>query len=303
MGGGDPQRLRAVLKADTVYLSPHADRPLVGADEIIGRLEYVNKGRENAYITRFATITEADGADMAYAAGTRCILLSPSEEADYESMVFLTTDEAGMIEKIEVCTDGRYRFRVDPEAPVHTPFDDLKLPDSVVEPIFLRAKLHGFLSEDTELGDILESMESYTMYRNNAEWMLEALQKDPQPDVEAALENILGYLFAKAIEHECNERRNTEYRPNTVSSYAPEEAFAGRLTSTLCKAEHKKLERAMARGRQFYRDYEFFVLNGQPTEAEAMAYYTQAAIAVQRIGQLYAPRCLEDAAKHGKARK
>ena len=144
-----------------------------------------------------------------------------------------------LISKIKISTDSRYQFKIDQPEKVKTPLDDIKVPDSVFEPIILRAKFHGIIDHEVEETMITENIDNYYSLEQNAKRMLEALQEEPQPDAEKAFANIFGYLFAKAIEQTVNEEKDiVDYKTRLTASFSPGEAFAGEISSTLSPEEH-----------------------------------------------------------------
>ena len=124
--------------------------------------------------------------------------------------------------------------------------------------------------------------------------MLDALQEGPQPDAEKAFANIFGYLFAKAIEQTVNEDKNTgEYDTRLTASFRPGEAFAGEISSTLSEEEHAALEKAMKLGTQFYNDFKAYIQMTDADEDQFVELFKQAAVVVQRLGQMYSERYYE----------
>lgn len=281
---GEAERLRGILSETAIY---ETDKSYSGRDQIIERIDFVHENTKKEYFAHLATITEADHPD--YPVGTRCIVLASGGENNYESIAFITVNDDGLIEKIKISRDGGYRFKIDAPAKITTPLDDLEIPDSVIEPVILRAKFHGLIDEALEPEAIINDIPDYRALDNNARWMLEALREHPQPDIEIALGNIFGYLFAKAMEQEINENKeNPEVKTRLTVSYYPAEAFSGEITSTLSKDEHEKLVRAMELGKQFLKDLKFFIPVKDIGEEEFVSVFQEAAIVVQRIGQLAA---------------
>lgn len=294
---GETERLRSVLTADSVYETDTSGNSCYGADEIIDRLTYVCENHEGKYIAHLAEITELAGSGLEYPVGTKCIVLADKEEDNYESIVFVSVDEDGNISRIHVSTDSRYRFRIEKPERVKTPLDDMVIPESVVQPIIWRAKYHGFLAYDLEDKLVLED-EDYTQHKNNAERMLEALQAEPQSDAEKSIGNILGYLFAKSVEMTVNEaKENPAFETKLTASYSPHDAFRGVLRSTLPPDQHAALENAMEQARQFGKDVFAFMEMMEKTDDDFPELFTQAAVVVQRIGQMYASNGFEESCK------
>lgn len=293
---GDPERLRSVLANDVAYETDTSGKTYLGADEIVKRFNYIHDNRDSEYTTYYATIIETDDDDMEYPIGTRCIILANGEgEENYESIGFINVNDDGMISRIKISTDSRYHFSIDQPERIKTPLDDVKIPESVVEPIILRAKYHSVIDTDIEDEAIIENIDDYRSLEQNAERMLDAIAEDPQPDIEVALENVMGYLFAKAIEQTVNERtQDFNHGSRLVASFSPGEAFEGKLTSTLSPEKHAVLERAMELGKQFYKDLKMFMIMNESGEDQFVELFKQAAVVIQRLGQLYSERCFED---------
>lgn len=296
MGKGDPERLASVLATDVVYETDTSGKKYVGAKEIIDRFTYIHNNRDSEYTTYYATITDVDADNMEYSVGTRCIVLANGEtENNYESIAFITVNDEGLISKIKISTDSRYQFKIDQPEKVKTPLDDIKVSDSVFEPIILRAKLHGIIDHEVEETMITENIDNYYSLEQNAQRMLEALQEEPQPDAEKAFANIFGYLFAKAIEQTVNEEKDiVDYKTRLTASFSPGEAFAGEISSTLSPEEHSVLEKAMKLGTQFYNDFKGYIQMTDAGEEQFIKLFTQAAVVVQRLGQLYTDRCFNN---------
>ncbi len=289
---GDPERLASVLADNVVYETDTYDKKYVGAREIIERFIYVHNNRDSEYTTYYATVAATDEDDMEYPVGTRCIILANGEtEDDYESIAFIDVNDNGMISRIKISRDSRYRFRIDRPKKVQTPPDDIKVPDSVFEPIILRAKFHGIIDHEVEESSVTENIVDYDSLEQNAQRMLDALLEGPQPDAEKAFANIFGYLFAKAIEQTVNEDKNTgEYDTRRTASFRPGEAFAGEISSTLSAEEHAALEKAMKLGTQFYNDFKAYIQMTGVDEDQFVELFKQAAVVVQRLGQMYSDR-------------
>ena len=294
---GDPERLNSVLATDAVYESDTSGKRCVGPREIIDRFHCVQDNHGIEYNTFYATITTTDEENLEYPVGTRCIVLADAEDDGYESIAFITVNEEGKITRIKISKDSRYHFEIDRPEIVENPLDDCKIPDSVLTPLVLRAKFNGIIDDDIEENTVVDTIPDYSILEQNAKKMLDALQKNPQPDAEKAFENIIGYLFAKAIERADNNR---ESRPgigmHLAASYIPSEALAGKITSTLPSDKHDVLERAMKMGRQFYKDIRFFAQMNDTGEDDFVELFLQAAVIVQRLGQMYAEHCFD----HGK---
>ena len=291
---GEAERLRSVLTDDSVYETETSGNSYTGADAIIDQFNYVRENHEGTYIAHIAEITELAEPGHEYPVGTKCIVLADNEEDHYESIVFLSVDKDGNISHIKVSTDSRYRFRVEKPERIKTPLDDIEIPESVAQPIITRARFHGFLDYDLEEKLILED-DDYTQHKNNAQRMLDALQSDPQPDVKTAVGNILGYLFAKSVEMTINEaKENPTYETRLTASYSPYDALRGELDSTLSPAQHTALVDAMELAQQFGKDVFVFMEMTDKSEDDFTGVFIEAAVIVQRIGQLFGNNGFEE---------
>lgn len=291
---GQAERMRSVLCEDTVYVSDASKKSYEGIDDIINRLNYVHEEQSEKTFATPATIVSVDSEELEYPVDTRCLLISYGTEDDYSAIAFLDVDEKGNIKRIYITTDNRYHFRADEKIHDASPLDDVKLPESVIEPIYNRAKFHGLIDE-MSMEELVDGITKYSTWENNVNNMLEALQENPQPDAEKAFANIIGYLFAKAIEMTTNENRPVDnYKTRLTASYAPGEAFVGEISSTLSSEEHLVLEKAMKLGTQFFKDFKIYMQMTETDDSRFVELFTQAAVIVQRIGQIYAEHCFEE---------
>lgn len=285
---GDVERLRPVLTDDSVYETDTSGKRYYGPADIVNRFRYVVDFHEGKYYAHMAEITEVDAENMEFPVGTKCIVLAADQEDNYESIVFMTTDDDGNISRIKVSRDGRYHFEIKHPPRVRTPLDDIEVPNSVAEPIMARAKLHGFLGADAEFDQIVEDP-YYSSHADNAKRMLDALQSDPQPDAKQAIDYILSYLFAKAVEDTVNHSRpNPAMETRLTASYCPSDAMRGELRTTLAPKTHARLVNDKELAEQFGNDLFGFMEMAGKTEDDFTDTFTQAAVIVQRIGQLYA---------------
>ena len=291
---GQAERMRGVLCDNAVYVSDASKKSYEGIDEIIDRFNYVHKVQKKTVFATPATITSVDSEELEYSVGTRCLIISYDAECDYSAIAFLDVNEEGNIERIYISTDSRYHFRVDEKSRYVSSFDDVELPDSVIEPIYNRAKFHGLIDEDLSMDELIDGITQYSTWQNNAENMLEALKANPQPDAEKAFANILGYLFAKAIEMTVNGDKCTgDCKTHLTAFYIPSEAFAGEITSSLPEKEHAVLQKSLELGTQFYNDFVGYMKLSNAGEEQFVELFTQTAIIVQRVGQLYAEQCFD----------
>lgn len=111
---GKSDKLISLLKDTSVYVSEDSRKSLVGAGQILDHLRTVaadlRKGsRHHAYP---AVITEANGEDLAYPVSTPCLVLAYDDEPDFSAIAFIKADADGKIDRIDISTDSRYRFKV-----------------------------------------------------------------------------------------------------------------------------------------------------------------------------------------------
>lgn len=284
---GDPERLASVLADDAVYDTDTSGKRFVGPREIIDKIKYVQENSESKYITNYATIAVSENEE--FPVGTRCIILSSDEPGNYESIAFIKVNYDGLITDIKVSTDSTYRFEVDKPEKISTPLDDFDFPDNITTPIINRAKFMDMLDDDVDEKSIIENIEDYYALADNAQRMLDALEENPQPDVEKAFENIFGYIFAKAIEQTINEKeKKPEETDKLLASFCPADALDGKITSSLSLDKHQALEKAMETGSKFYIDLRVFVQLNDIKEEQFVESFKQAAVIVQHIGQIYA---------------
>ncbi len=290
---GRAERLRSVLDVNAEYYSETTGKTLTGPDEIIERLDYVHENADAEYFADLATITDAE--ELEYPAGTRCIVLSYGERGKYESIAFVTVNYEGLITRIHVSTESRYRFRIFvPDRVRNSVFDDIDLPERVSESIITRAKFHSIIPADMDEDELLNGITNPGYLEENAMRMLEALKDVAPENMETAFENIFGYLFAKSMEQEMNrERHEGDQEEGNVTMYCPSEAVKGEITSTLPVEMHTRLELAMDLGRQFYKDLKFFVENKHVGEDAFAGVYREAAVIVQYLGRLGSKAFLE----------
>ena len=283
---GDPERLRCVLAEDAVYETYSTSESLVGRDEIINRIKNVQRDLTEKCFVHFATITDVNG-EAKYPVDTRCLVLAYSEINHYEGIVFMTLNEEGLISRIEITNDSNYYFRAEFPTPDKLPFE---FPESISNPMISRAKFMGIIDDELSDSGILDISE-YNMWANNAERMFETLVSSDVEDKEKALENIFGYLFAKAIEKTINET-NAEVsgKPQLIVSYSPSDAVDGIISSDFTPEEHKRLEAAMEIGSKFFKDLRFFTELSSVDNDGFRENYFEAAVLVQRFGELYADK-------------
>lgn len=292
---GEVERIWRVLDENVMYDTDTSSETFTGREKVIEKFKRVEKGRTDRYIAHIATIVQTDDQDMDYPAGTRCITLAVGQPDNYESIMFIDVNKEGYITKIKVSTDSRYHFTIDRPESGKKLAEDIKLPESVLDSVVSRAKFHGLIDREMDKEQICENITQYNTYENNVCRMLEALQENPQENALVALENIMGYLFAKAIEFTVNSNESeVQMKSRLTANYSPTDALNGLITSTFCPEKHKKLEKAMELGKQFFKDVTFFMQLNEIDESKFADVYTQAAIAVQKIGELYSVHCFDE---------
>lgn len=287
---GESERLRSVLTDQSVYETDTYGLRFSGPDEIIDRLRFVHENHKGKYMAYNAEVGEADEPDMEYQIGTQClVLVNEDEDEDIESIVFVDTDEDGNISRIKICTDDRYALRVHRPEPRRTLLDDVELetPDNVTYYIMTRAMLHGFIDVNTEQEQI-ENNPDREIHEAHVRRMLDALQEDKQEDVIQAFKNIIGYLFAKAVETGIVQRiDNGKSKETQKVVYDTYDAIHGVLHTTLDSEEQENLIEDMGFAQQFGKDVFGYMKKTNKTDDDFTNVFIEAAIAAQRIGQLY----------------
>lgn len=287
---GQAERMRPVLCDDAIYISDESGNSYKGIDKIINRFNEIHKAHSGKCFATPATITDTDDKNLEYPVGTRCLLISYEIEDDYSAIAFLDVSDEGNIKKIHISTDSRYHFKADEKIRDASILDDIIIPESVIEPIYMRAKFHCLIDEELSLEDLVKDVTDDSTWQNNVTNMLDALKENPQPDVEVALENLFGYLFAKAIEMTVNENKRVCFETTLIASYSPEDAFNGEIFSELDEGNHSKLVEAMELGKQFYKDFKFFTEMSETNEDIFIDNIMTSLVMVQHIGTLYADK-------------
>lgn len=122
---GDPERLRAALAPNAVYIAEYNNKTYTGPDEIIDRIRFVQDTTDEFFVY-FATISSIDDGeeDLAYDVGTRCIVIARSQEKNYQSIAFMEVDDEGRISCIRTSDNSRYHFQIDESWEPETMDDD-----------------------------------------------------------------------------------------------------------------------------------------------------------------------------------
>ena len=151
------------------------------------------------------------------------------------------------------------------------------------------------LDRNMEEDEILEDIPDCRSLRRNAERMLDTWKAQPQLNPPEAVGDIFGYLFAKAMEAEANRMGSApDSGGRMITSFDPAEAFSGCLSTSFAPGKQEKLERAMKLGKQFQKDLFFFMRSKNCGSDQFVDMFLDAAVVVQRIGQLYAKRCFAE---------
>lgn len=291
--GADPERIRFVFAEDATYLAEYNNTTYTGRDEIVNRLKYVAEAADSKHFAHLATIVSVDEGDepLPYDVGKRCIVIASGEEHNYETIAFADIDAEGRICKLVTSGNSRYHFHIDEKPKPKTPLDDVEIPKSVVEPIIMRARFHGVISDDVTDDMILNELNDARMYENNICNMLATM---PTGDEKTNLGNLFGYLFAKAVETEFSEKQHVGlFKKRLVVSYTSGDAWAGEINTLLKPEQNEKIVAAMELGKQFAKDFAFFHPFDEPHDVEYDADLLKALIVVQQLGKLYEPKCMK----------
>lgn len=294
----EAERLRSIFCDDAVYISDESHAEYRGKEAVIERLSIVKKNTKCHYHAQMATVTsvdaDADGGIAAeYAKGKRCVVLSEEELNNFTAIAFIDTDEKNMIKKLHITTDPRYHFSCDAIPEQRNPLEDAEPHKDVSEPILMRARFHGMIGDGISDEAVLSRTDEYSMYKESAENMLNALADNPQKDVEKAFENIFGYLFAKAIEYTWNSTyRKSKKTSGQLANYSLDDLFSGTVRTDLDEFAQKKIERAYGLGKQFYKDFRFYIAEIEPDDDRFSQILVRALIIVQQVGEMYTDKCL-----------
>jgi len=291
---GQAERMRTVLNEDSIYISETSNKTYIGPNEIIGRLDYVNSNQQDKCFVHTATITQIDDESLEYDVGTRCLVISYDTEENYSAITFIDVDTAGMITKILITTDSRYHFKIDEPIRDHSFFDDIDIPNSIFEPIYNRACFHNMIEDTENVDELINNIAEYALWENNAKNMIQELKSNPQDNTKVALENVFGYLFAKAVEKTVASKHSSYNNCDLIVSYHPFDAFAGKIQSFFsCEDDIQKIALVMEKGKQFFKDFTFYTQRMGNDENKISELLLQALVFVQHIGSLYADKLFE----------
>ena len=291
-GGESPERLRRILANDVAHRGDLNDVSVIGPDAVIDRFKYVQDNANVEYIVHMATITEVDEGDqkLPFEEGKRCLILAADQADNFESICFIECNEDGNITWIHTTNESRYRFSIDPPPFLDDPFEGIDFDQSFEKAIINRAKYHMFIDMELDPEVFLQAEES-PQWESNAVRMLDVWPEDvPKWDNEK-LENVFGYLFAKAIEYSYHEAHSEIGRDRSLASYSPNDAYEGLLESQFEEEMHNRLEIAMKYGKQFTTDFTLNVKEESARDYEKEL--VRALILVQRIGSFCAADYME----------
>ena len=286
--GGDPVRLGAVLKDDSIYVAGDKTEYL-GINNIVSRITYVNeqlKKEERKCTAYLATITDIDTPDdsIEYASGKRCIVLA-YEDGEYDSILFIDTDEEGNISRMIINKDSRYNFKVDM---IYTPpsiVDEIQRPESVTKPILLRAALNGFIESDDEIfRRIAIEAEDDEELVKMANTVAIRCRKRVSANEEISLEKVFGYMFEQAVEAEYIIRK--ELPDDLLPVFDVDEVWEGAINPKFDDQTNSDMKEAYDFGGLFYKDLSFF----QAGEDNNDKYYdnlVKALVLVMKLGKYY----------------
>lgn len=290
---GDAERLRCILAKDAIYLTEYDGTSCKGPDSIIERIKSVQEKDSAKRFAHLATITDVSVGDslLKYGVGKRCIILASEKENNYKSIAFIDTDKDGNISRIVISADPRYHFAIDKKPEYKTPLDDVEPPKSVMEPILLRARFQGILSDSVRDEQVLRYAEYAVEFEQNAHQMLAAMPPAEGKHKEELFANMYGYLFAKGVEmHYTRHRPGGWFKKRLICSYTPSDAWDGKIQSTLSTEQNIQLQDAFDLGRQFYKDFKFFQERvGENSRDDNLL---KSLMLIQNLGCFYSKKCL-----------
>lgn len=293
--GDDPERLRGILTKDAIYHAEYNNQFYFHPDEIIDRIKAVQKDRQGKakYYAFPATIVSIDDGDEAlpYSIGKRCLVLALGEETNFQSIAFIDLNEDGYIISLNTTENPRYHFSIDPKPKRKNPFEGIKLPKYVSEPIITRARFHGIIDQTVSNEDILSINEFTNEFEKNIQEMLEAFPSAEENEKETLWANLFGYLFAKAAEMEYTQKSPMKaLQEKVICNYSFNDVRKGIIRSELPPEQNKHLQDAMELGKQFYKDFKFFQeINGTDNFEDLLK---EALLTVQALGKFYTQKCL-----------
>lgn len=281
---GEAWRMAKVLTEDAEYISETTGKTYRRKKEIIDRFLFVHEGGKRHY-AMLATLKDGAADDLPYRCGQRCIVLAEETPDNLVSIVFADVNEEGLITRLTVTDDSRYRFEIDrKEVPDEDDVGELHTPASAAEAISLRAASQGIVAWDMPQETLMAAVEDDSFYREKTDWAMNLLLEKNAP----SLEQLVAYLYVKAIE---NAQATKMAAPMTA--YSAEEAAHGIVRSNLPERMQKILEREFSFGTQYYKEIQQHIPtddSGVPEGDELL----DALVLIQKAGHLCAEVCMKD---------
>ena len=278
--GEDPERMRSALNENAEYISEYSGNTYTGIDAIIERFKFVQRETKakRTYSAFYATICSKDVG--ASGKRQRAIALSRDMGQSFESVAVIETDECGKIARLTV-SDGseKYDIAIDTLPIQSSLVDKIDLPKSVVEPMLNRARFKRIISEDITDDEVMNGGNSIWKFEDCSKKMFDSLLSADYSD--EVLANVFGYLFAKAIEGEYQDRHHMV----SNQRYEPMDAFSGILRTSLDPTTEEKIADTIDVGKVFFKDFKFFQENIEQFNIEKnlpLAFF-----AVQQLGRVY----------------
>jgi len=209
---GETERLQAVVSEDVIYESKTTNTVYNGAKDVIERIKYVHKASGKNYEADMASIDSfAEGlTDPDCAPGKRCFLLKNCDADNYESIVFIDTDDAGKIVHIITTDSPDYLFSVDEYPHPEDITDDSELPTDYREAMLLRAKLFGWIDKDFEIDDI-NIPEAYSDMIKKAEMIIRSISWKDTEGQQDYLRNLFGYWFTMGFQYKLYDNADVDF--------------------------------------------------------------------------------------------
>jgi len=284
------ERPRTIFAKDSVYISETNGTEINGIDGIIAKIKEVMDSKSNDYSAYMATITSTDSDSLKYSAQKRCVILANGEDGDYESIAFIETDEKGRIAKLTVTDNPGYYFEIDraPETEF-TDFDEFRTPESYSEAMITRAKVTGFLDDESNINQYLDldNTPEHMFFLQKAKALDVAIglfsRKNPEGDVEQFIKNLFGYYFAKAVELGFSRDISGNFTAFHFIHFALVEAEKDEPVFGIRRDLIPKLEYAYNKGKIFYKDFSLFYefdIDNEDYKKELI----NAFVTVQKIG-------------------
>ena len=212
-------------------------------------------------------------------------MLAEDDKDNYVSIAFLDMDDEGYITKLTISTNSRYHFKIDDPVKPKSILDDIKIPESIAEPLLTRARYHGFLDYEIADEEVLGRLDNIKTYEHNAQQVLAVFDEYPEIENDDKYANLFAYLFAKSIESDYSWRHGNGDNFRLVVSYSSGHALAGEIYTNLNPEIEEKIKIAHDYGKQFFKDLQFFcaIYDECSFEEELL----KALVIVQQIGEVY----------------